>query len=131
MDETARTTFHVDVLLALTAAAAGAFWLRKRQRREGARRWPLLVATLEGHSVEERNKGGEVPLIVFVLRVSFSYVVDGSFHRGTYKEELPTQDRAERQYENHCSLPFYIRCNPTKPAEYFVDPYADVRGTGV
>jgi hypothetical protein len=38
-----------------------------------------------------------------------------------------TVEQAEAQIENYLSMPFYVRCNPSHPADYYVDPYRDVQ----
>jgi hypothetical protein len=139
MDETEKNTLEVDVLFGLLAIGVAARWLRKRWKRTASLKWPMVAATIVGRSAYWRPRrvrvcGFSVPISsavahipVGALSLDFDYAVEGKLYRGAYEEEFRTVEQAERQIENYLSLPFYVRYNPSNHANYFVDPYRDIR----
>lgn len=105
--------------------------IQRRRKRGTSLGWPLAKATIFRGSVTPKGKGEFG--VVHGLEVWFIYSATGlpgvaqSEYQGVYREEFPYPQEAERVLESLKTGPFLVRYNPSSPAEYFTDPYRDVR----
>jgi hypothetical protein len=62
-----------------------------------------------------------------VLECTFSYRADGRQYSGKYSKEGPESELAELA-QSLQQGPLFVRYNPTRPDQFFLDPFRDVTG---
>jgi len=99
-------------------------------RRRVSASWPMVKAIFGSGSVtQERVSKGEFSGVVFLTEIFYSYSVLGIAYSGRYSEQFRTRDEAEQMLRSFKQGPLFVRYNPAAPADYFMDPYRDVRET--
>jgi hypothetical protein len=87
-------------------------------RRKHAARisWPMTEARFERGDITGAR-----------VEVRFAYAVSGNEYPGFYSEDCTHRDEAERVLGSLRNGPLYVRYNPSDAADYFIDPYRDIR----
>jgi hypothetical protein len=87
-------------------------------RREHAARisWPMTEARFQKGDITGAR-----------VEVRFAYAVSGNEYVGFYSEDCNHRDEAEKVLRSLRNGPLYVRYNPAYAADYFIDPYRDIR----
>jgi hypothetical protein len=105
------------VLLALGAGAVRGVWVWMEDRE--AAKWPIVPATIDNSvlvdiSKRRKNETG------FVVKIYFTYSVNGEKQSGKYERPMSLGDAAERLLANLKGKSIPIHVNPGDPADFFI-----------
>jgi hypothetical protein len=102
--------FPLFVWLGVVFLQIGVPWLRRIRSRS----WPWVECRVEGCSIEQIQRRGRQSCVV---RVNYSYLVNGGRYGGVHAEEVATASDALALVNSVKGLPPSVRYKPDDPFE--------------
>jgi hypothetical protein len=125
-----RAAFQVFYVLVFGVFVTFVVWSRVRRwyKHTISQRWPMVPAKFEQGGVQKVvRQSGRTSYECFELSTMFSYKANEEVYDGEYLEDFQNLSEAQQLLRSLKNGPLYVRYHPTKPWEYVLDPYRDVR----
>lgn len=111
--------------MVLNAVAIGWRRIHRRRRAAASLTWPFADARIENSFIEREDFED---CVNWTLKLSFFYQAQPSlrWYVGVYSEAFQEEADAETQLLCLRERQLYVRYNPSRPSEHFIDPYRDI-----